>query len=81
MKLNCKMARELSEGFFRIKNMKMYKKTYIPPNVTCTIVGLESSLAAMSTGARVNPGSTELDNSPYVEDIQTEPGLNSDFDL
>ncbi|KGE14134.1 hypothetical protein [Sphingobacterium deserti] len=80
MKLNCKLARELSESFFRIKNMKMYKKTYIPPNITCTIVWLESSMAAMSTGARVNPGN-EQENFPYVEDVQSEPGISNDFDL
>ncbi|WP_166637821.1 hypothetical protein [Sphingobacterium paludis] len=49
--------------------------------MTCTIVWLESSLAAMSTGARVNPGSSALDNSPYVEDIQTGTGVSNDFDL
>ena len=74
------MARELSESFFRIKFTNMSKVAYIPPNITCTIVWLESSMAAMSTGARVNPGN-EQENFPYVEDVQTEPGFSDDFDL
>lgn len=80
MTLVFKMARELSESFSRIKNMKMYKKAYIPPDITCTIIWLEASMAAMSTGARVNPGN-EQENFPYVEDVQTEPGIANDFDL
>ncbi|TDS13768.1 hypothetical protein [Sphingobacterium paludis] len=59
----------------------MDKKTYTSPNVTCTIVWLESSMAAMSTGARVNPGNSAVDNSPYIDDIQTDPGFSNDFDL
>ncbi|KGE14346.1 hypothetical protein [Sphingobacterium deserti] len=58
----------------------MEKKAYTHPTVTCTIVWLESSMAAASTGAQINPGNAQ-NNSPYVEDWQTQTGFSNDFDL
>lgn len=52
----------------------------MPPSITCTLVWLGSSIAAMSAGARLNPGNQQ-NNTPYLEDVQTGSGFSSDFDL